>query len=166
MMSAAVAGTTSFRPTSSYTTLRDVTAISTPRWRSSIRAMSNTTMAIPTRSSLFLLGSRARMPSDLSGSLKLAACPRRMWSRSCCGTLTGHSRKASGDVLYLSAAGDEKSRPAQETREGHAVRRDRDGRVTHVTAINARWLLERQGELVATLRDGRHLRIDIAKLLE
>jgi hypothetical protein len=28
-------------------------------------------------------------------------------------------------------------------------------RVTHLTAINAKWLLDRDGELVATLRDGR-----------
>ena len=80
--------------------------------------------------------------------------------------LTG-SYEATGDVL--SAAGDEKSAPAQETPEGHAVRLNRDGRVTHVTAINARWLLDRDGELVATLRDGRRLRIDrddIADLLD
>ena len=82
--------------------------------------------------------------------------------------LTG-SYEATGDVLYLSAAGDEKSAPAQETPEGHAVRLNRDGRVTHVTAINARWLLDRDGEVVATLRDGRRLRIDrddIADLLD
>ena len=82
--------------------------------------------------------------------------------------LTG-SYEATGDVLYLSAAGDEKSAPAQETPEGHAVRLNRDGCVTHVTAINARWLLDRDGELVATLRDGRRLRIDrddIADLLD
>lgn len=82
--------------------------------------------------------------------------------------LTG-SYEATGDVLYLSAGGDEKSAPAQETPEGHAVRLNRDGRVTHVTAINARWLLDRDGELVATLRDGRRLRIDrddIADLLD
>lgn len=64
-----------------------------------------------------------------------------------------------GDVLYLSAAGDDKQAPAQETPEGHAVRVDELGRVTHLTAINAKWLLERDGELVATLRDGRRLRI-------
>jgi hypothetical protein len=82
--------------------------------------------------------------------------------------LTG-SYEATGDVLYLSAADDEKSAPAQQTPEGHAVRLDRDGRVTHVTAINARWLLDQYGELVATLRDGRRLRIDrhdIAELLD
>ena len=82
--------------------------------------------------------------------------------------LTG-SYEVTGDVLYLSAPGDEKSGAAQQTPEGHAVRLDRDGRVTHLTAINARWLLDQNGELVATLRDGRRLRIgrrDVAELLD
>jgi hypothetical protein len=64
-----------------------------------------------------------------------------------------------GDVLYLSAADDDKRAPAQETPEGHAVRLDDRGRITHLTAINAKWLLDRDGELVATLRDGRRLRL-------
>lgn len=64
-----------------------------------------------------------------------------------------------GDVLYLSAPADDKQAPAQETPEGHAVRLDEQGRVTHLTAINAKWVLERDRELVATLRDGRRLRI-------
>ena len=82
--------------------------------------------------------------------------------------LTG-SYEATGDVLYLSAAGDDKSAPAQQTPEGHAVRLDRDGRVTHLTAINARWLLDQDGELVATLRDGRRLRMgrrDVSGLID
>ncbi|HJS96846.1 MAG TPA: hypothetical protein VJ741_21440 [Solirubrobacteraceae bacterium] len=73
-----------------------------------------------------------------------------------------------GDVLYLSSSNDDKSGAAQETPEGHAVRLDPDGRITHLTAINARWLLDRDGELVATLRDGRRLRLtaaDVADLL-
>lgn len=81
--------------------------------------------------------------------------------------LTG-SYESVGDVLYLSASGDDKTCPAQETPEGHAVRLDADGRVTHLTAINARWLLDRDGEIVATLRDGRRLtinRADVAHLL-
>ena len=78
------------------------------------------------------------------------------------------SYEPTGDVLYLSAPGDDKVAAAQETPEGHAVRLDRDGRVTHLTAINARWLLDQHGELVATLRDGRRLRVsrqDVAGLL-
>jgi hypothetical protein len=46
------------------------------------------------------------------------------------------------------------------------VRLDADGHITHITAINARWLLDRDGELVATLRDGRLLRITRADLAD
>jgi len=73
-------------------------------------------------------------------------------------TLAG-AYEPTGDVLYLSADGDDKRAASRQTPEGHAVRLDGDGRVTHVTAINAKWLLERDGELVATLRDGRRLRL-------
>ena len=81
--------------------------------------------------------------------------------------LTG-SYESIGDVLHLSAPGDDKRASARETPEGHAVRLDREGRVTHLTAINARWLLDRDGELVATLADGRQLRLgrqDIGDLM-
>jgi beta-galactosidase beta subunit len=81
--------------------------------------------------------------------------------------LTG-SYESTGDVLYLSTPEDDKAAPAQETPEGHAVRLAGDGQITHLTAINARWLLERDGELVASLRDGRTLRLrrdDLAGLL-
>lgn len=64
-----------------------------------------------------------------------------------------------GDVLYLSAPGDDKEAPAEETPEGHAVRLDAAGCITHLTAVNAKWLLDRDGELIATLRDGRRLRV-------
>lgn len=79
--------------------------------------------------------------------------------------LTG-SYEPIGDVLYLSSAGDDKHAPVQETPEGHAVRLDAVGRITHVTAINARWLLDRDGEVVATLRDGRRIRLDRDDLAE
>ena len=70
-----------------------------------------------------------------------------------------------GDVLYLSATDDDKTAAAQETPEGHAVRMDSSGRITNLTLINARWLLERDGELVASLRDGRRLRVGPDDLL-
>ncbi len=57
--------------------------------------------------------------------------------------LTG-SYEPTGDVLYLSAVGDQEDAALQETPEGHAVRLDASGRVTHITAVNARWLLERR----------------------
>jgi uncharacterized protein YuzE len=69
-----------------------------------------------------------------------------------------------GDVLYLSAASDDKHAAAQETPEGHAVRLDAEGRVTHLTAVNAKWLLERDGSVTATLRDGRRLRLEATDL--
>jgi hypothetical protein len=75
------------------------------------------------------------------------------------------SYESIGDVLYLSAADDDKQAPAQETPEGHAVRLDDRGRITHLTAINAKWLLERDGELVATLSDGRRLYLGRADLV-
>jgi len=82
--------------------------------------------------------------------------------------LTG-AYEATGDVLYLSSPDDDKGAAVQQTPEGHAVRLNGAGRVTHVTAINARWLLDRDGELVATLRDGRRLRVgrdDVAAVLD
>jgi hypothetical protein len=69
------------------------------------------------------------------------------------------SYEPTSDALYLSAPGDDKRVSAQETPEGHTVRLDNQGRGTHVTAVNAKWLLERDGELVAALRDGRQLRL-------
>jgi hypothetical protein len=78
------------------------------------------------------------------------------------------SYEPTGDVLYLSSPDDDKTGAAQETPEGHAVRLAPDGRITHLTAINARWLLDRDGELTATLRDGRRLRLtasDVSDLL-
>jgi len=74
------------------------------------------------------------------------------------------SYDATGDVLYLSAASDDKRAAAQETPEGHAVRLDAEGRVTHLTAVNAKWLLERDGSVSATLRDGRRLWLEAADL--
>lgn len=76
------------------------------------------------------------------------------------------SYEATGDVLYLSSPGDDKSGSAQETPEGHAVRLDPNGQVTHVSAVNARWLLEQHGELVASLRDGRQLRIHADEVID
>ena len=74
------------------------------------------------------------------------------------------SYDATGDVLYLSAASDDKRAAAQETPEGHALRPDAEGRVTHLTAVNAKWLLERDGSMTATLRDGRRLRLEATDL--
>lgn len=49
--------------------------------------------------------------------------------------------------------------PPRRLPRANAVRLGAQGEVTHLTAINALWLLDRDGELVATLRDGRRLRL-------
>jgi hypothetical protein len=67
--------------------------------------------------------------------------------------------EAISDVLSLSSVTDNKSAPLQETQQGHAVRIGPDGLLTHVTALNARFLLDHEGCLDITLRDGRHVRL-------
>lgn len=74
------------------------------------------------------------------------------------------SYEAIGDVLYLSTPDDDKRGAAQETPEGHAIRLAADGRVTGATFVNARWIVEREGRLGATLRDGRRLVLRGAEL--
>lgn len=76
--------------------------------------------------------------------------------------------ESTSDVLHPSAPDEDKRAPAQETPEGHAVRLDDQRRITHLTAIDAKWLLDRDGGFVATLLDGRQLRLgrdDVAGLV-
>jgi uncharacterized protein YuzE len=58
---------------------------------------------------------------------------------------------ADGDVLYLSVG--EPCEPADSygTAEGHNVRYDKLGRVVAITLVNAKWLLERDGEVRVTI---------------
>jgi uncharacterized protein YuzE len=56
-----------------------------------------------------------------------------------------------GDVLYLHVGEPRAAADGEETPEGHALRFDADGRIIGLTIINARWLLERDGEIVVTL---------------
>lgn len=115
-------------------------------------------------------------PEGLRSSLRCSRLPQNeadmatatVYSAAADLRLTG-SHEELGDVLYLSAPIDDKSAPVQEIPEGHAVRLDAHGDITHITAINARWLLDRDGELVATLRDGRLLKItraDVADVMD
>jgi uncharacterized protein YuzE len=58
---------------------------------------------------------------------------------------------ADADVLYLSVG--EPRMPAESfgTPEGHNVRYDETGAVIGITIVNAKWLLERDGELRLTI---------------
>lgn len=58
---------------------------------------------------------------------------------------------ADADVLYLSVG--EPRLPAESfgTPEGHNVRYDETGAVIGVTLVNAKWLLERDGEIQVTI---------------
>jgi uncharacterized protein YuzE len=57
---------------------------------------------------------------------------------------------AQGDVLYMSIG---KPRPAADSPpspEGHIIRFDENDELIGVTIVNAKWLLERDGELLVT----------------
>ncbi len=57
----------------------------------------------------------------------------------------------SGDVLYLSKGAPDEAGDTMASPEGHAVRLDRDGEVIGLTLVNARWLLEQEGEITVTV---------------
>jgi uncharacterized protein YuzE len=61
------------------------------------------------------------------------------------------SYDADGDVLYLHRG---EPVPAADTfgsPEGHAVRLDADGDVIGITIVNAKWLVERDGQITITI---------------
>lgn len=69
-----------------------------------------------------------------------------------------HHYDAHGDVLYLNTERHDGTVPpahAYATEEGHGIEFDEDWRVTAMTLVNVRWLLERDGELRITWPDGR-----------
>ena len=58
---------------------------------------------------------------------------------------------ADGDVLYLSVGEPREPADSYGTIEGHNVRYDDTGRVIALTLVNAKWLLERDGEVQVTI---------------
>ena len=62
-----------------------------------------------------------------------------------------------GDVLYLRVGERQAATDGEATPEGHALRFDADGNVIGLTIINARWLLERDGEILVTLPEQVHV---------
>jgi uncharacterized protein YuzE len=58
---------------------------------------------------------------------------------------------ANADVLYLHHGDPADAVEFDESPEGHHLRFDRDGRLTGITIVNPRWLLENEGEVTITL---------------
>lgn len=64
---------------------------------------------------------------------------------------------ADGDVLYLHIGERQAAADSEQTPEGHVLRFDADQRIIGLTIINARRLLEREGELTVTLPEQVHV---------
>ncbi len=58
---------------------------------------------------------------------------------------------ADGDVLYLNVGEPREAAESFGTVEGHNVRYDDDGQVIGLTLVNAKWILERDGEVRVTI---------------
>ena len=61
------------------------------------------------------------------------------------------SYDSSGDVLYLHWGEPVPAADTFGTPEGHAVRFDADGDVIGITVVNAKWLVERDGQITITI---------------
>ena len=72
-------------------------------------------------------------------------------------TFDNASYDEQGDVLYLHSGERQAAADSEETAEGHVLRFDATGQVIGLTIINARWLLDRQGEITVTLPELVHL---------
>jgi len=69
-----------------------------------------------------------------------------------------HDYDARGDTLFLSVKAPPRKHPpdrAYETPEGHVIEYDARGAIVSIELLNARWLLQRDGELRVTLPEHR-----------
>lgn len=62
-----------------------------------------------------------------------------------------------GDVPYLHVGERQAASDSAETPEGHVLRFDAAGRIIGLTIIDAKLLLERDGELIVTLPEQVHV---------
>src|SRR6266571_6922334 len=70
-----------------------------------------------------------------------------------------------GDVLYLHVGDPTSAVDYDATPEGHATRYGPDGSLVGVTIVNARRLLEHEGEIVLTLPKQRIVAPDLGEVL-
>ena len=64
---------------------------------------------------------------------------------------------AEGDVLYLHRADPREAVDFDASPEGHALRFNAAGELIGVTILNARWLLEHEGEVKITIPEQVHV---------
>jgi uncharacterized protein YuzE len=62
-----------------------------------------------------------------------------------------------GDVLYLHRADPKQAVDFDASPEGHALRFNAAGELIGVTIVNARWLLEHEGEITITIPEQVHV---------
>lgn len=67
---------------------------------------------------------------------------------------------AEGDVLYLHRADPREAVEFDASPEGHALRFNANGELIGVTILNARWLLEHEGEIKITISEQVHIAPD------
>jgi uncharacterized protein YuzE len=60
------------------------------------------------------------------------------------------SYERDGDVLYLRRGEQRAAADTLGTPEGHAVRLDDDGNIIGITIVNAKWLVEQNGNITIT----------------
>lgn len=58
---------------------------------------------------------------------------------------------ADGDVLYLRHGVPRSARETLASPEGHAIRLDEAGEIIGITVVNAKWLVERDGQITVTV---------------
>jgi YD repeat-containing protein len=72
-----------------------------------------------------------------------------------------HARyDAEGDVLYLRSGERQAAASSHSSPEGHALRYDQAGELIGVTIVNAKWLLDRDGEITITIPEPARVSAD------
>jgi uncharacterized protein YuzE len=61
------------------------------------------------------------------------------------------SYDAAGDVLYLSKGEPTEAQDTLASPEGHAVRLDGAGEIIGLTLVNARWIIDNEGQITITV---------------